>query len=350
MCPNQSSLTRNSYLGKSTGAGALGIWTHNLKTIEFIDYSSTNYTGKAVKMGAGVQGFEIYEAASQVGLSVTGGICPTVGIAGGYTQGGGHSPLASKYGMGADQTLEWEVVTGTGDFVTASPTENSDLYWALSGGGGGTYGVVYSLTSKAHTSIPVSGANLTFSSDGISLDTFFAAIGAWHASLPAIVDAGAMALYFVTPTLDSPILDFKLAPLTGPGIPASQAKELLQPFLSSLDELNIPYNLTGPTDFPGFLEQYNAMQALFDVGVNQYGARLIPRSVIENDLDAYMSAIRNITLNPASAGWSVIALNSNLSTARGNENVYNAVLPAWRDALMHLIAFTYLDPSTNVYT
>lgn len=95
-------------------------------------------------MGAGVQGFEAYREADKVGLAVLGGECPTVGLAGGYTQGGGHSSLASKYGLSADQALEWEVVDGTGKLLRASRAENSDLFWALSGGGGGTYGVVWS--------------------------------------------------------------------------------------------------------------------------------------------------------------------------------------------------------------
>ena len=54
-----------SYLGKSTGDGALAIWTHHLKDVEFLDYHSAYYTGKAIKMGAGVQGFETYAAADK---------------------------------------------------------------------------------------------------------------------------------------------------------------------------------------------------------------------------------------------------------------------------------------------
>jgi hypothetical protein len=80
-----------SYLGKSTGAGALSIWTHNMKSIEFLNYTSRGYTGPAAKLGAGVQAFEAYDAAAKIGLKVLGGECPTVGIVGGYTQGGGHS-------------------------------------------------------------------------------------------------------------------------------------------------------------------------------------------------------------------------------------------------------------------
>ena len=76
-----------SYIGKSTGAGALAIWTHYLKNISFLDYDAPYYKGKAIKMAAGVQGFEAYEAADKIGLAVVGGECPTVGLAGGYTQG-----------------------------------------------------------------------------------------------------------------------------------------------------------------------------------------------------------------------------------------------------------------------
>jgi hypothetical protein len=60
----------------------------------------------------------------------------TVGWTCGYVAGGGHSLLASIYGMAADQVLAYEVVTADGRFVTASDNVNSDLFWALRGGGG----------------------------------------------------------------------------------------------------------------------------------------------------------------------------------------------------------------------
>ncbi|KAL9074828.1 MAG: hypothetical protein Q9161_001966 [Pseudevernia consocians] len=323
--------TGHDYNGKSTGAFALAIWTHYLKTISFIDYKTPSYTGKAIKMGAGVQGFEAYAAAHDIGFSVTGGECPTVGLAGGYTQGGGHSALASKYGLAADQTLEWEVVTGTGEFVRASPRENADLYWALSGGGGGTYGVVWSLTSKAHIDIPVSGANLTFSSEGISTDTFYAALTAWHENLPKLVDAGAMTVYYVTSEA------FVLTPFTGPGIPASKAKDLLQPFIDALHRLGISYNMTGPTDFPTYLDEYNTFQLPLEVSVAQYGGRLIPRSVVENNTDALTAAIRTINEQESAPLFCGVGLNVNFSVAG---NVDNAVLPAWREALVDSIITT----------
>lgn len=64
------------YIGKSSGAGALSIWTHNLKDIQFIkNYKSTKYNGPAFKAGAGVQGFEILEAARDHDVTVLAGIC-----------------------------------------------------------------------------------------------------------------------------------------------------------------------------------------------------------------------------------------------------------------------------------
>jgi len=94
--------TAHDYLGKSTGAGALGIWTHNMKQISFLNYKSTLYTGKALKMGAGVQAFEAFAAARAQNLVIVGGTCQSVGLAGGYTQGGGHGLMSSKFGLGAD--------------------------------------------------------------------------------------------------------------------------------------------------------------------------------------------------------------------------------------------------------
>lgn len=69
--------TGHEFLGKSTGAGALSIWTHNLKSIKVIkDYQSAgSYRGPAFKLGAGVQVREIYETAEREGYTAVGGEC-----------------------------------------------------------------------------------------------------------------------------------------------------------------------------------------------------------------------------------------------------------------------------------
>jgi FAD/FMN-containing dehydrogenase len=105
--------TGHDFLGRSTGAGALAIWTQDLKNISFSTWSDEHYSGPAVTVGAGVLGYEILEAAHAKGLTVVSGECATVGLAGGFTQGGGHSALSTSFGLGADQTLAFEVCFST---------------------------------------------------------------------------------------------------------------------------------------------------------------------------------------------------------------------------------------------
>jgi hypothetical protein len=68
--------TGHCYLGKSNGAGALSVWTHNLKDIQFYkQLDIPGYSGPALKVGAGVTVREVYEAADRNGVSALGGIC-----------------------------------------------------------------------------------------------------------------------------------------------------------------------------------------------------------------------------------------------------------------------------------
>ncbi|ROW01981.1 hypothetical protein VMCG_05544 [Cytospora schulzeri] len=110
------------------------VWPSDL--VWFIEKWSGNstYSGKAIKMGSGVQSLQAY-------VTIVGGEGESVGIAGGFMQGGGHSPMAGNYGLAADQVAEFDVVTADGRFLTSSDDQNDDLFWALRVGGVGTFGV-----------------------------------------------------------------------------------------------------------------------------------------------------------------------------------------------------------------
>lgn len=320
--------TGHDYNGKSTGSGALAVWTHNLKSIDFVEWSDSHYKGKAIKLGAGVQGIEAYQAAHDKGLAVVGGECPTVGIAGGYSQGGGHSALASKYGLAADQTLAFEVVTATGEYLVANRTSNSDLYWALSGGGGGTYGVVLSMTSKAHPDIHVAGLNLTFTSANVSQDAYYGAVAKYHSILAPIVDAGAMSVWYFTNE------SFAISPLTGPGLTAAQLKAFIKPFTDYLTKSGIDYTMYA-ADFPTYLDEFEGMQGAIQVGIAQYGGWLMPRSVVESNNTGLTATYRNIN----NMGAQFIGVGVNVSKAVAGD-VDNAVLPAWRTTLIDTVITT----------
>ncbi|MCJ1395132.1 hypothetical protein MMC18_008013 [Xylographa bjoerkii] len=181
----------NNLLGQVDWEGRPILVDTHLKSTEYIpSYNASYYRGAAAKLGAGIKGFKAMTFAKSTGHTVVGGTYPTVGIAGGYSLGGGHSLLSSSYGMGSDNVLEWEVVTMDGSHLVAIPNQNSDLYWALSGGGGGTFAVVLSMTARIHPDGIVGGTILSFNDSVFGNDAYWEAVGAFHALLPVFLDAG----------------------------------------------------------------------------------------------------------------------------------------------------------------
>lgn len=97
------------------------------------------------------------------GLATTGGLVRTTGIAG-LTLAGGHGFLMRKFGLACDNLLSADVLTADGRVVRASQSENSDLFWALRGGGG-NFGVVTSFEYCLHELGSVLGGLLMFPFD-----------------------------------------------------------------------------------------------------------------------------------------------------------------------------------------
>jgi hypothetical protein len=330
--------TGHDYIGKSTGAGAVAIWTNHLKSIELKDYTSTNYTGKAAKLGAGVSVEEAYQFADRNGLIAVGGNCPTVGISGGYTQGGGHGPLISKFGMAVDQVLEWEVVTSTGLLVTATPDHNADLFWALTGGGGGTYGAVVSMTVKLHRAMPVAAANMTVVNSGLNQDQFWDVYSTFQNSLPPMVDAGIVAIFLLSPQF------FLLSPVVAPGVNKTTLDSFLQPTINKLKQYSIPYQYYS-NDFPSFYTEYKQMNQPFDVANYQLGGRLIPRSLVNTNNNGLASAIRSII--ESGTLFSGQAFN----VKKFNKPDAIGLNPYWRDSIFDAVVglpFNYTDQAVNI--
>ncbi len=104
----------------------------------------------AVTVGAGCIWGHVYDAVTtRGGRYVQGGGCTTVGVAG-LVQGGGFGSFSKHFGLAAASLLEAEVVTADGVVRTVNAEREPDLFWALKGGGGGTFGVVTRLTLKTH--------------------------------------------------------------------------------------------------------------------------------------------------------------------------------------------------------
>lgn len=323
-----------SFLGRSTATGGLGIWTHNLRSQDFIPkYISAAYSGPALKLGSGTRAFEAINLGHQNGVQTVTGDCPTIGIVGGFLQGGGSGPLASTRGMAADQVLEYEVVIANGDVITASPTTNSDLYWALSGGGGGTYGVVVSATLRAFEDGVVGGASLTFSREGVPTDTVYDIMGTILDLVPSLIDAG---MHFSWVIFKG---SFALGPLTAPGFTTQQVRKALEPLTSKLEGLGIKYEYQA-TSLPDYRTHFETYLGPLPSGIynanGMVGSRLIPRNSLQINRTAIIEATRDITEN-TSTFISFIAANvTHSSTKQPIAN--NSVLPQWRHAAVLALA------------
>lgn len=327
--------TGHDFNGKSAGAGALSIWTHNLKDITYYaNYRSSGYSGAAIKMGAGVQAQEIYAAAKSYGVTVVGGEGRTVGVAGGYIAGGGHSPLSSLYGMAADQVLAFEVVTADGRFVTASDTQNTDLFWALRGGGGGTFGVITSVLVKAYPKMQVTVATWSFSTSTIQNSTiFWQAVEEYMKVLPTYTDAGTYAYFDIFP-LGNDQYTFLMAPFFAPTLTIAQTQNLLTPLISKWAALG--FNIAPTyTNYDNFHDAWWAGFALEAVGSTtiKTASRLFPKSNWQSTtaLNATFEAVKYAV----EQGGVLLAFQ--IAATKLTSNTVNSVNPAWRQTCMHAI-------------
>jgi hypothetical protein len=138
-----------SIRGGGHNAGGLGVCDDGL----VIDMSGIKYTqvdpaSRTVRVGGGCTWGDVDHATHAFGLAIPSGIISTTGV-GGLTLGGGMGHLTRQYGLTIDNLLAADVVLADGTFVVASPDENSDLFWAIRGGGG-NFGVVTSFLFQAH--------------------------------------------------------------------------------------------------------------------------------------------------------------------------------------------------------
>ena len=275
------------------------------------------------------------------GYRVVSGDCPTVGIAGGYTQGGGHSLLNSVYGMAADNVLEFEVVTADGKHLIATPIQNEDLYWALAGGGGGTYALVLSMTIKIYKDDgPIGAATLAFNATGPDDQAYSAAIAAWWEFLPTIIDSDSTCLFIINGS------NFELQNVTATGRDGDWVADLLQPYRSQLESLNIHFDFASYTP-QTYYEHYNAVNGPLPLGVyptsELFNSRLIPRAVTQDQSRAKSltdAMLKGIASDPE-AGFFFGCSAQNVKDSPQHPD--NAVVSYWRDGVAICITIAIYD-------
>jgi FAD/FMN-containing dehydrogenase len=146
----------HSYQGTSNAPDSLLVWTRAMSKVTLHDAFVPKGCKKqlapvpAVTAEAGAVWIDLYHAVTSVGgRYVQGGGCTDTGVAG-LVQSGGFGNFSTMFGTAAAWLLEAEVVTADGVARTVNACSDPDLFWAIKGGGGGSWGVITRVTLRTH--------------------------------------------------------------------------------------------------------------------------------------------------------------------------------------------------------
>ncbi|CAF2749830.1 unnamed protein product [Rotaria sp. Silwood2] len=322
--------TGHDYLGRSTAAGSLLLWLHQMKTMTLIErYSSCSgeTISNAARIGAGVQWGEVYRWLNAYNLTAIGGASATVSVAGGYLQGGGHSPLSRWKGLAADQVLEYDVVTADGQRQTVNACQNGDLFWALNGGGGGTYAIVLSVALKTFPTPSIAAA--TYEITTPNLDRYRKLVEDCIRFISTVINAGWSGYFSLADMVFRGVFHVPNGNLTA-------VIDALSAFAARNPDLDF-----GKTAFFNFSSFYDYFVSLLEpsnpTGFNVLlSSRLIPETTVlnlpEKVADAFskargQSGNGSVLLGHIVAGGQVSDISS----------TNNSVNPGWRTALLHMV-------------
>ncbi|KAB5545730.1 hypothetical protein GE09DRAFT_217595 [Coniochaeta sp. 2T2.1] len=287
--------TGHDFIGRSTGWGSLVVNTHSFQDVNFVKSwdGPGDYRGSAVTIGAGVQARDLLRKAHAQSppLTVVVGECPTVGVAGGLTGGGGHGPLTTLKGWTVDNVLEFKVITADGRYLTVNSVQNPDLFWALRGGGPGTYAVVLSATYKTHVDLPSSGVILNINSTHTNAtELFWKGVTAFHKYSNRFVDNG-LYVYYVIGMFG---LHLNVQPFVAFGKNSTELAAIVQPLYDDLKAIGLKYDAVTkeyPTFFDLYIDMFDDEQA---GGSSLAGGWMFPHQDVATNNDAIVAGLRNV--------------------------------------------------------
>jgi FAD/FMN-containing dehydrogenase len=246
----------HSYQGTSNAPDSLLIWTRHMNDIVMHDAFVPQGCERdlqpqpAVTVGAGTIGMQAYTAVTtNGGKYVQGGGCTTVCL-GGLVQSGGFGSHSKHFGTAAGGLLEAEVITADGQIRIANACTNSDLFWALKGGGGGSFGVVSKMTLRVHD-LPEFFGVASFTIKAASDD-------AYHRLIRQFVSFYAEHLFndhWGEQAHLNPDNKFVISMLSQ-GLSTEQAKATWQPFLDWVAHSSGDYSIEGRIAIASFPAKY----------------------------------------------------------------------------------------------
>ncbi|KAJ6518477.1 FAD-binding domain-containing protein [Mycena vulgaris] len=313
-------------MGRSTAPNSLLIHTSNFQNMTMTEsfFVGSKNMGPAATVGSGLHMQSMYQQAKANGKIVVGGSAATVCAAGGYVQGAGHSALSPLFGLAADNVLEFHVVVASGELLQVNSISNPDLFYALRGGGSGSWGVIFSATFRT---FPTFNATYSFIVLEASSNAVVAALATVHAQhiFDLEVVHGSQYTYFIKASNTTLLYEIETYM---PKTTTAQGTALIAPLL------NAALALPGVSLVQANYTTLNINDALFqpdDSVANNVvvGSRFIPASAYRDSPETVGKVYEELL---AAGTPGIINIVNSGGQVAANANISSAVHPAWRTA------------------
>ncbi|KAJ7186134.1 hypothetical protein C8R46DRAFT_1062570 [Mycena filopes] len=320
--------TGHDLMGRARRRDSLGIWTHNLQSMtydpQFVpETCGSSATYRIVTIGAGVTFERVYQFAEDHDAMFVGGYAQTVGASGGYLMGGGHSILSPTLGLAVDRVVEIKIVTPDGELRTANACQHPDLFWALRGGGGGTFGVVLESTHIVEQRIPLQVIDMQFIPTAENLPEYFEIL-VNHSVRWADEGWGGHVNMMPAGILH-----------VNPRLSLEEAKESMAPLAAFAVAQNGSARIETASSWQDFFTRW-VVGAQQKVGKSAVlGSRLIPKALFESNAGR-AQLVAHLLKQTKERGMPYIVVGTPIAFNAIPDST--SVTPAWRNSLWHLVA------------
>lgn len=282
---------------------------------------------------------------------MTTGQDPSVGL-GGYIQGGGHGPIASSHGLAAQQVLQMTVVTTQGEILTANAEQNTDLFWALRGGGGGQYGVVTEYVIK-HFPAP---ASVVFGSITLAPVNETGANASWDAAtelfgaLPGLMDAGVAGAMSMASGTTGKAFNPAAPPSTSGAVVAQalwsfnltkeELDDVINPVVSEMQahggnqSISVSYSASNVGNYSAFYKQISGSDTAGSGGV--LSSRLLGHDHVNIPHDKLKTYLQRALISEGSGTYMTVGMSGGPGVINQPESAWGSLIPAWKSAYLHL--------------
>lgn len=339
----------HDYNMRSSRRGSLAIWTRALREMTYHDSfipsgcNADDTAHPAMTFGAGISMSEAIVFAHSHNSVFIAGSSPTVGASGGWLLNGGHSVMSPALGLAVDRVLQFTIVTPDGQLRVANRCTNVDLFWALRGGGGGSFGVILDATHLAEEDRPLTSAMMFFplSSGQEGLAQTKKWVGLLAENMANWTEAG-----WGGPS------NSNLSFLLNPRVSLDEGRAILAPAVEFV-EAQPGGNVIFET-YAGYFEYWARninTTATEPVSTAMFTtSRIVPRRVFDDGTarTAFVDALVGLgTPAPEGDGETVYFL-ADLPLGKGGIANVTSLHPAWYDSVWHVVSYKMFTSEAGV--